>query len=528
MGNATTTLHVHNTTDADVTLRCHADEGVVVVPGTLTLAPGASNDMLLHRSGPGRFKASLFTRYPDGTIFKFSLGIEDQNTEDKVEILGDTVLVNGTSRGHVVVSPDLTPTPSSSRQASADSSLSLSQHSVPQANLDQRPLAAFQGLPKQWVDRPAIASVQALSSDLGGDQEPVDADWVVPPATEAPAAEAEDGVVVAQLGQVGGVTIDLQALVDQFRPVFWLHKKEEYLPSSVEEYLEHCELWFNNKKLLKEGHVDSRSLVSQTVEAGKERSTSRQAVGEDGRIPADKRWHLKCNQAFHCGVPVAELDSVPVYAHVTRDVVRGTHVIAINYITFYPYNGAYLVPLDESGNVNHLQGGHEADIEHVRVHVDAATMQLHSVRFSAHRERDGSFLMADKVECDDVEQDSVVCYVARNGHGLYPTAGNYRRLFFMANDSCSKGTLWRPRVVLLPQVDDEETIEELGLQWLWYCGCWGSDYKRFKHCSYKELEHGKISRTGGSPCGPAVQQWWLHEQCKTRHWFKRLFLPNAH
>lgn len=50
---------------------------------------------------------------------------------------------------------------------------------------------------------------------------------------------------------------------------------------------------------------------------------------------------------------------------------------------------------------------------------------------------------------------SIAAYVAKHGHGVYPSAGRVYRHFCLGNDlCCSGGPVWRPRrVVLLPPLE---------------------------------------------------------------------------
>ena len=43
---------------------------------------------------------------------------------------------------------------------------------------------------------------------------------------------------------------DLQSFASQHCPVFYLHPEEEYFPSSFDEFLEHCQLYFHYDPVL--------------------------------------------------------------------------------------------------------------------------------------------------------------------------------------------------------------------------------------------------------------------------------------
>lgn len=73
---------------------------------------------------------------------------------------------------------------------------------------------------------------------------------------------------------------------------------------------------------------------------------------------------------------------------------------------------------------------------------------------------------------------SIAAFVAKHGHGVYPSPGRVYRHFYLGNDLCSShGPVWRPRrVVLLPPLqlqhddagDSPAAISEL-LGFCWQC-----------------------------------------------------------
>lgn len=57
-------------------------------------------------------------------------------------------------------------------------------------------------------------------------------------------------------------------MVEEYCPAFWLHRDELYNPIAVPEYLKHCELWFEDRKVLETGDVTEERLITQSAPVG--------------------------------------------------------------------------------------------------------------------------------------------------------------------------------------------------------------------------------------------------------------------
>ena len=307
---------------------------------------------------------------------------------------------------------------------------------------------------------------------------------------------------------------DAEGLARAFVPRFFLEGNDRYWPSSVAAHLSTCELWFGSGArgsapdcgdvcVLRQGEVTAAALVRQRQssalaggaaqgaegsDATESSSSSCGIIEDDGRVRYDGRWRLRIAPdalpAAHYGAHAADVDldeAAPVYARVRPGVacVHGVEVVSIVYTTFYPYNGAYKILRGWA-----MAGGHEADVEHVTVHVARRTGQLHSVWFHAHRARDGMLKRAEEIDCDSGGHPRV--YVARNGHGHYWDRGTYPRLFGVANDQCGQGRLWQPTPVLLPDTRDAAALAAADLEWLVFPGRLGTPYEPYRRCSREE------------------------------------------
>jgi hypothetical protein len=160
----------------------------------------------------------------------------------------------------------------------------------------------------------------------------------------------------------------------------------------------------------------------------------------------------------------------------------------ITYLALYAYNGPYF-PFSEA--LGPGLGAHDGDLERVTVRLDAESgevrlrlfffllflrgrkknslfsfslslskrKQMIGCFFSAHRPRDGGWAAARDIERFEPPHSSsspfsprgrIVAYVAKHGHGTYPSSGTQLRAGFFANDrTSSRGWSWAPRRLVL-------------------------------------------------------------------------------
>jgi len=106
----------------------------------------------------------------------------------------------------------------------------------------------------------------------------------------------------------------------------------------------------------------------------------------------------------------------------------------VSYHIHYLYNGAigfgyHLFPQKKS------LGFHEYDIERIKILFDTETNIPQYVFFSAHR-NEGKWISWD--ECEKSENGELKIYIAKGSHANYHKSGKWNRIFFLANDKCSK------------------------------------------------------------------------------------------
>lgn len=212
-------------------------------------------------------------------------------------------------------------------------------------------------------------------------------------------------------------------LINKYSPVLYFHTDEKHYPSSVDWLLKYSTL------------VDFMD------------GTRKSSPSQKDLFDISKKYNFKMfndgsvmlsfgEETFKGQHPVS---SVPCYT-ITREK---SGKLYITYLFFYPYNGSY----DIIGLAG--LGSHPGDIEHITVELDT-TGKLLRVFYGAHGIKEGRWVPASNVP---LENGHVVCYVAYNGHGLYPKPGQSFRVAGFANDYLNKGLRWQPEPfrVFLPQ-----------------------------------------------------------------------------
>ena len=107
---------------------------------------------------------------------------------------------------------------------------------------------------------------------------------------------------------------------------------------------------------------------------------------------------------------------------------------SISYNIYYLYNGAIGIGYRFFPQSEFL-GHHEYDIERIKILLDIETSEPKYVFLSAHR-NEGKWIPWEK--CDKNKNGNLKIYVSRVSHANYSKPGTWYRIFFLANDKCSK------------------------------------------------------------------------------------------
>jgi len=261
-----------------------------------------------------------------------------------------------------------------------------------------------------------------------------------------------------------------QNIAEKFKPVVYLHPTENYFPCTIEWYLERCSLWEGKAELSRVGTLNTSNIPTG---------------------PKTQKMNLDAEQSARPGMPKRALEQVPFYTHVNKNADGDWQIF---YIFLYAYNGALWlcgVPEKTERDCSCFQvGGHQADIEHMTVIVDAVTERPKRFYYAAHGSNAGKWLNPDEIQL--WEGSHPVVYSAKHSHASYWLTGTICRCLGCISDHTGQGERWYPPVQLI----DENT------QWNLFQGDMGApDY---------------VST-------PQYQRWWKQDDETSTNWCCREF-----
>eukprot|EP01025_Chloroclados_australasicus_P006078 TRINITY_DN11997_c0_g2_i1.p1 TRINITY_DN11997_c0_g2~~TRINITY_DN11997_c0_g2_i1.p1 ORF type:complete len:412 (-),score=23.87 TRINITY_DN11997_c0_g2_i1:2839-3912(-) len=321
--------------------------------------------------------------------------------------------------------------------------------------------------------------------------------------------------------------IPAEELVKKFVPIFHLHPKDEYMPCSVEWFIEHAKL--------KEQDSQSKQCTMLLGNG----SLTREKLYEISQGQSTSNMELRINKEDIYGVELNKInDEAPVYVLVkeviNQDDDDDVEALEINYMTFYAYNGPY--PL--FGSYAFSAGYHEGDWEHITVRCNPRTGKLLGVYYNAHRSREGSWKTAEQVPVD-AQTGRISAYVALHGHGTYPEPATFHRLLYVANDHSScDGPTWMPKKLVLMSPYPQTGLSTVGPRGFLQVKSRGysvgfnggmditvNNNNKTVEVLHDKCEWQEFEGTWGTTPGP-MQQRWYHtaEQPVSRGYVKRVFL----
>ena len=239
----------------------------------------------------------------------------------------------------------------------------------------------------------------------------------------------------------------LKRAIARHVPQFHLHPHDRYMPCSVEYFMQHSELRSQSPDGTTAVLVPRGALTGSVL------------CGHQDHYPNHRLW-MELDPDARKGESVHALHDVPVYAHVkcilseSGTTSDGVEALEITYITLFAYNGHYdVIP----GVIS--TGAHDGDIEHITARIHPKSGDLIAMWYNSHRSRDGQWVAASEVRQGPYSRRHLA-FIAKHGHGNYPTPGTIHRHFFLGNDKCSAvGPVWCPRKVVLLPHDSNMRIE---------------------------------------------------------------------
>ena len=190
------------------------------------------------------------------------------------------------------------------------------------------------------------------------------------------------------------IKMDYQELSEKFLPIFYFHKDEKYFPISIDEYL------------------------NETVLVNQNNETIEKNVTTDMMKNTHPQNNLRLINTGRNTKP----ENITIYSN----VIEHQDCYYITYYLLFFNNIGYKIGFFKG------VGEHLYDLEHLTLRVDKNLM-LQDVFISAHS--DGELRKPKDLKWVD---DRFIIYVAKNSHALSNRTGTIYRVWFLANDKCSK------------------------------------------------------------------------------------------
>ncbi|PNX92241.1 hypothetical protein L195_g015375, partial [Trifolium pratense] len=202
----------------------------------------------------------------------------------------------------------------------------------------------------------------------------------------------------------------IEAVLQVYSPILYLHPDEQYLPSSVNWF-------FSNGALLYK-----KDDVSNPVPIAQNGTNLPQDPNNDGAYWID----LPADDANKDRVKQGNLESAETYVHV-KPVFGGTFTDFAMWV-FYPYNGPARAKVKFINIKLGKIGQHVGDWEHVTLRVCNLDGQLYQIYFSQHNK--GQWLDSSQLEFQNGGSNDFnsptrrpIVYASLHGHAHYPHAG---------------------------------------------------------------------------------------------------------
>lgn len=289
-------------------------------------------------------------------------------------------------------------------------------------------------------------------------------------------------------------------LIKKYAPIFYLASQELYLPIAVEEYCTGLQTKVvdstNGATIIPAGFVTMEEIYQLYKQA--------ESVG--GSLPY-----------YFDNEPAVKFGSNPaLYTDPNKTLRTPAYVVVyenddalyIQFLLFFGFNGPYMVRQTDT----ELFNPHEADLEHFTIELNKKTHEPQRFYFSSHGRSEGMWLPANHPDVG-YEGTHPIAYIARSGHGTYPRAGIYVRIFGFANDHTNAGTRWEPMLKrIYSNTDPRFNPSTMG--WVYHPGSYGKrgvggayDQSWFMHS-----KEGDLGRPYDSvlfcPDGCALKQYW--------------------
>lgn len=193
----------------------------------------------------------------------------------------------------------------------------------------------------------------------------------------------------------------INALVQEYSPIIYLHPDEQFLPSSVTWFFQNGALLYTKGQESTPIAIDGSNLP--------------QGGSNDGAYWLD----LPTDNAAKDRVKRGDLEDAIAYLHV-KPMLGGTFTDIAMWV-FYPFNGAARAKVEFLTISLGKIGEHVGDWEHVTLRISNFNGELQSVYFSQHSR--GTWVSSSELEFQN--RNKFVVYSSLHGHAAYPRTGDF-------------------------------------------------------------------------------------------------------
>jgi hypothetical protein len=279
---------------------------------------------------------------------------------------------------------------------------------------------------------------------------------------------------IPTIGEVNPTSLEhlkINQLIKTYAPIAYLHSKENNLPIRVEDYFTGSQTSLNAP--------DGKVIIpKEEVTMAKIYKLYKDKPDANNYFDIAKCVELGSNPVLNKNR--SGVLNTPVYVLVFKQ----NNKLYVQYLFFYGFNAPYNIEAGTIEKIEKLPGGkkagynlrewfnaHEADLEHITLefqNLESAPLRIY---FGSHGRTEGMWLDWNSSEFQK-EGTRPVIFIAKGGHGTYPKAGTYVRIFGFANDETQKGIRWEPDLVRIYQNTEAEFKPET-MGWLYHAGNYG-------------------------------------------------------
>jgi len=267
------------------------------------------------------------------------------------------------------------------------------------------------------------------------------------------------------------------ALVRKFRPIFVFDEQEQYYPVNFSEYAH---------------EIQFKDLSVQFNDIEKYTGPLHYQYGLESKFIRD--YHPSEEELKRIPVYVSfRTIFPPVVNHLNRE-----STVLITYAIMFAYNGGSKY----FGCWN--RHSHFVDIQYVTIELLCQNEPKHDkaiikrVYFSRHK---GGKWIDHSCLCyhnNDKESNTILVYVSRNNHALYPQLGVFSRHFWVSRDICSNHKKFESELTILIPSDLENC--ELQKKWMFYSGDLSNGYNVKSLALQSFTEHVDMNDEYGITC----------------------------